>query len=336
VSGWKQFRHLLEVALCRSIAWGIPRLSRVACMRLGHALGEIAFFFDRRGRAVGIGNVECAFGARFSPGERRELVRSSYRNFARTMMDLFWSVRLTPENYAQWVHLEGLEPLQARLASDRKGAIFLCVHQGNWEWASLLGGFTGHKVAVVAAKFKNPGLAGIFQQLREHTGQEMIAQENSLLRMLKIVKRNGLTGMLVDLNLRPSQAATVIDSFGPDALKMCVPLLHAVLAQRVGTPLIPIETEPLPDGSCRVIVHPPVEFPEGATLQEICQACWDVFEKLIRARPGQWLWPYKHFRYRPKGATRAYPAYSNESGKFEKLMREQQAGRAASQTERKP
>jgi lauroyl/myristoyl acyltransferase len=129
--------------------------------------------------------------------------------------------------------------------------------------------------------------------------------------------------MLVDLNLRPSQAATVVEAFGPNPLKMCVPLLHAVLAQRVGTPLIPIQTIPRPDGGCKVIVHPPVEFPDGANLQQITQACWDYFEKLILERPQDWLWAYKHFRYKPRQATRPYPAYANESGRFERLMREQ-------------
>ncbi len=318
---WKSFRYRLEAALCATLAWGIPKLPRRACMRLGHVLGEIAFRFDKRGRSVALANLECALGARFGESERREIVRSSYRNFARTMMDLFWSVRLNRDNYQQWVHLDGLPQLQERLARDRKGAIFLCVHQGNWEWASLLGGFTGHILAVVAEGFKNPLLTDIFRRLREHTGQEIIPQENSLLRMLKIVKRNGLTGMLVDLNLRPSQAATIVEAFGPGGLKMCVPLLHAVLAQRIGTPLIPIETVPLPDGGCRVIVHPALEYPEGATLQQICQACWDYFEKLILARPQHWLWPYKHFRFRPKGTERPYPFYSNESGKFERLLR---------------
>jgi hypothetical protein len=44
-------------------------------------------------------------------------------------------------------------------------------------------------------------------------------------------------------------------------------------------------------------------------------------EPIVRARPGAWLWPYKHFRYRPADAARAYPFYANESGKFDKLRR---------------
>jgi lauroyl/myristoyl acyltransferase len=235
------------------------------------------------------------------------------------MLDLFWAQRLTPENWREFLHAEGFEEIRTQLAEEKRGTVFLCVHQGNWEWASLVCGYLGFGNAVVAENFKNPRLTEIFRKLREHSGQTIIAQESSLLRMLRAVKRGGATGMLIDLNLRPTQAATVIEGFG---MKMCVPLLHAVLAQRAGALLVPVVTEPRADGTVRIVAHPGVAFPEGASVQEIAQRCWDVFEPIVRARPELWLWPYKHFRYKPRDAGHPYPAYANESGKFEKLRRE--------------
>ena len=139
-----------------------------------------------------------------------------------------------------------------------------------------------------------------------------------MLRMLRQVKKGNLVGMLLDLNLPPSQAATVIDTFG---MKMCATYLHAILSQRGGARLVPVTSEPRPDGTCRVQIHPPLEIAEGSTGQEIAQLAWDFFEKLIRDKPALWMWVYKHWRFRPKGETRPYPFYAHESGKFEKLMR---------------
>lgn len=318
MSRWKSFRHRLERRGVDLLAWGIPRLSRRKCVRLGNALGAIAWLADARGRAVALANLECAFGDRLTAEQRRELARASYRNFLRTMMDLFWAQNLTPENWREWMHVEGFEELRARLVREERGTIFMCVHQGNWEWASLACGFLGFGNVVVAENFKNPLLTEVFSHLRQHSGQTIIPQESSLLRMLKIVKRRGATGMLIDLSLRPSKAATVIEGWG---LKMCVPLLHAVLAERAGALLVPVETLPQRDGTCRIIAHPGVEFSAGASLQEIAQRCWEAFGPALQARPDLWLWPYKHFRYKPKDAERAYPFYANESGKFEKLLR---------------
>lgn len=318
MSHWKSFRYRLEARACRALAAGIPRLSRQGCVTLSILLGDLAYFLDGRGRAVARANLECAFGDRYAPMQRRAIARASYRNFARTMLDLFWARRLTAETWREWLQPEGFDAVRERLARDGRGTIFLCVHQGHWEWASLVCGWLGFGNVVVAENFKNPLLTDLFRTLREHSGQTIIAQENSLLRMLKTVKRGGATGMLCDLSLRPAQAATIIEGFG---LKMCVPLLHAVLADRAGALLVPVVTEPRSDGTVRIVAREPVEVPSGASVREIAQRCWDTFEPVIRARPDLYLWPYKHFRYRPRSADRDYPFYAHESGAFEKLLR---------------
>lgn len=315
---WKEFRHRFEELACRALVWGVPRLSRRACLRVARTVGSLAFAADRRGRAVALANLECAFADRFTPAQRVAIARESYGNFARTMLDLIWASQLTEQTFRDYFQLEGFEILRARLAQEQRGAVFMSVHQGNWEWASLAFGFFGLETTVVAEDFKNSRLTSIFSQLRQISGQHIISQENSILRLLRIVRRGGRTGMLIDLNLRPTQAATIIDGFG---LEMCVPLLHAVLAERAKALLVPVETEPLPDGCCRIIAHPAVDLPEGADPREIAQRCWDVFEPIIRARPALYLWPYKHFRYRPAMTQRVYPPYANQSSKFEKLRR---------------
>ena len=323
MSRWKEIRYRLEHWLCRALAKCIPRLPRMGCVRLAHGLGDIAYFLDRRGRNIALENLACAFPGRFEPGEQRRIARASYRNFARTMLDLFWSPRLAQENFRQYVTLTGFDELQERLTRESRGAVFLGVHLGNWEWGSLAVGFLGFDTAVVAEKFKNASLTALFSGLRQLSGQQVISQENSLLRLLKVLKRRGNAGILIDLSLRPTQAATIIHGFG---LEMCVPLLHTVLAERAFALLVPVETESLPDGRCRIVAHEAVEWRQGESLREIAQRCWDRFEPMIAARPGDYLWPYKHFRHLPDGATRAYPGYANHSSAFEKLRRETVAG----------
>jgi lauroyl/myristoyl acyltransferase len=318
MSPWKSFRYWLEEMSIRLLTSVIPLIPRRALVALANGLGALAFRLDTRGRTVSLANLECAFGERFTLEERRDLARRSYQNFVRTMSDLFWAGGLDEGTWREWIEPAGFDEIRAQMAREKRGAIFLCVHQGNWEWASLACGFLGFSNMVVAGNFKNPRLTELFRAHRQGSGQMLIAQENSLLRMLRAVKRGGATGMLIDLNLRPDQAATIIDTHG--GLKMCVPLLHAVLADRAKALLVPVETQPLADGRCRVIAHAPVEVPEGASVPEIAQRCWNAFEPIVNARPEEYLWSYKHFRYRPRNTTRSYPDYSNESGKFEKAL----------------
>ena len=322
MSRWKPIRYRLEELGCRALAAGVPRIPRRTCVRLATHLGDLAFRLDRRGRAVALANLECVFGEQGSIAERQRIARGSYRNFARTMLDLFWAKNLTPDNYREYLHLTGFEELKARHDGNAAGSVWLGIHHGNFEWGSLACGFHGFANTAVAENFKNPRLDPIFNELRQVSGHRIIPQDKSMLRLLRAVKGGGATEMLVDLSLHPSQAATVIEAFG---LKMCVTVLHAVLAQRVGALLVPFETEPLPDGSCRVIAHPPIAWPAGATIQQIAQLCWDRFEPIIRARPEHWLWSYKHFRYKPRSTHRAYPFYANASRSFDKLLRSSRA-----------
>ena len=315
---WKQLRYRLESACVAALARVIPRLPRRKAVRLGHALGSIAYLADFRGRDVAMANLECAFGDHFTHEQRCDMARASYQNFLRTMVDLVWAQKLTSETWSTWMRTEGFDAIREQLAREDRGTVFMCVHQGNWEWASLACGFLGFGNVVVAENFKNPRLTAIFNAMRQHSGQTIIPQENSLLRMLRTVRRGGATGMLIDLTLPPSQMATVIEGFG---MKMCVPVIHAILAERGSALLVPVETQPQPDGTCRIIAHLGVEFSEGASMQEIAQRCWDAFVPALDERPQHWLWPYKHFRYAPSPATRKYPFYANGSARFERLLR---------------
>jgi lauroyl/myristoyl acyltransferase len=112
MSVWKRFRYRLEELGCRFLAWAIPRLSRRNCLRLARALGTAAWKLDRRGREVAASNVACAL-PEASAAERERIVRGSYQNFARTMLDLFWAQNLTKQNYRDYLILEGFEELRA-------------------------------------------------------------------------------------------------------------------------------------------------------------------------------------------------------------------------------
>jgi KDO2-lipid IV(A) lauroyltransferase len=311
---WKKIRYRLEWLGVNVLKIGIPLLSRRGCAMLAKAAGTAAFRLDKHGRKVTLANIEAALGDEYSPEEQVRIARGSYQSFARTMLDLFWAPRLTRPGGEKYAEIVGLEHLEAEVG---KPCVVLCAHHAGVEWGSIVAGLHGHRGVTLTQAFKNPLLDKLFTELRSCTGQEIITQDLSMLKMLRRLQNGELVGMLIDLNLPPSQAATVIDTFG---MKMCATYLHAILEQRTGARLVPIMSEPLPDGRCKVTVHPPLEIPEGATGQEIAQLAWNFLEKVIREKPELWMWVYKHWRFRPKGTTRRYPYYAHESGKFEKLV----------------
>lgn len=292
----------------------VPLLSRKACYNLAGWAGGLVARLDRRGRAVALANLEAAFGDEFSPARREEIVRECYQHFARTMLDLFWSPRLNQDNFLEYFEVEGEERARKDIAPSNS-CIVGAFHYGNFEWLSLACGWGGFPSAITTQELKNPLLDRFFQELRERSGHTTIPRRGAVVRLYRTLREKGRIALLVDTTLPPHQPTVVIECFG---LKTIVTVAHAWMQERTGAPIIPLFCEPLPDGRYRVVFHPKVQLPEGATHQEIAQACWDSFEPVVRRNPAPWLWMYKHWRYRPAGAT-GYPFYSNESPAFEQI-----------------
>jgi hypothetical protein len=160
---------------------------------------------------------------------------------------------------------------------------------------------------------------GMKTRLREVTGQTIIPQEKSMLRMLRHVKRGGAVAFLADLTVALDQASVVNSAF---ALEMCVSTLNGIFALRGSALMVPILCIPQADGGVLVQACEPLDIPADATLATIAQLCWNFFEPTIRAQPGLWIWPYKHFRYKSRGTTVPFPFYANEWDAFDKLRME--------------
>src|SRR5258708_21599236 len=93
-------------------------------------------------------------------------------------------------------------------------------------------------------------------------------------------------------------------------------MMHAVLQERTQQRILPFITVADADG---YVVHilDPIEFFPEASREEIAQICWNRFEPFIRKHPEQWLWSYKHWRYRPPVHGQRYPLYPNQSQPFD-------------------
>jgi len=313
---WKRIRYRLEwlgLVLATKL---VPLFSRRACYHIAQAVGALLSFVDRQRYQVALNNLEVAFGDQFSPRERRKIARESFQHFARTMVDLLWSPRLTQQNLSQYIDLENFEET-ARDTGPERSLMIACYHYSNFEWLSLACGFLDLKGTIISQEFKNSSLDPIFKRLREQSGHQLVPRERGIMRLYKVLRRKGRTAMLVDLTVPPGQSAVAINCFG---LETSVTSAHAWLHERTGVPIVPAHTEPLPGGCYRLVFHPRIANTAGMTHQQIAQACWNSFEPYVRKNPAPWLWMYKYWRYRPANPDRPYPFYSNFYRPFENMV----------------
>ncbi len=203
-SYWKRLRYRLEWTGLLLATKLIPLFSRRACYHLAQTAGALFSFLDRRGYQVALSNLEVAFGDRFSRDERQKIVRESFQHFARTMVDLLWSPRLTQQNFSRYIECENLEET---VRGHRTGAQSDCapaIITATFEWLSLAGGFLDLKGTIISQEFKNSLLDPIFKKLREQSGHELVPRERGIIRLYKVLRQKGRTALLVDLTVPPS------------------------------------------------------------------------------------------------------------------------------------
>ena len=318
----KKVRLAIETSAVKSLAWLLPKLSRRVIMLASQSIGYVAYLADFRGRETALENLRAAFRGIITEEQARRAAIASYQTFARTFLDLFWSLRLTKENASEYVTIRFDDPEVVNLARER-GAIWVTPHFGNYELVSYIWGFQGFHYVAVAQDFKNPALTAIFRNLRQGSGHTIISQDGAMLRLAKTLTRKGHVGLLTDLNIKPGKMAAVIDCFN---LKTCVTTLHASLAIRYQVPIITGVCECMPDGGYVLHMHRALDPANFDTPKKMTQAVWDIFEQDIRRSPEAWLWMYKHWRYLPgKDIDRdpRYPAYANALRAFRELMNQE-------------
>jgi len=313
---WKLLRYRLEEWIVRAIADVIPRLPHSVAYQLAVGVGALAARLDWHGWEIALTNLEAAFGDRFSPAQRERIARESYQQFAATMVNLFWSPRLNRENFSELLEFEGLELLQDSLGAGNP-RIFACLHYGDFELLSLASGWLEIESFLVTQEFKNPRLDPIFNHLRTRSGHQIVPRDGAIMRLYRVLQRGGSLAILIDFALQLHQPSVAIDCFG---LKTSATFAHAWLANRTGAHIIPVHSEPLAGGRSRVIFHPEIEIPQGATNQKVAQLCWDRFESIVRQEPSPWMWMYKYWRYEPADATRPYPSYARLNPRFGDLI----------------
>lgn len=311
-------RHRLEFLGLRQGCKFVAGLPFGFIRPLANLAGAMGWTFDSRGKNVALANLESAFGATYSHERRIQIGRSSYQSFARTMLELAWAPNLNRKVIEKWVDFEGINDSPCNTDPSRP-AIYATMHYSNFEWVGLAGAYGICQMPLVAQQFKNPLIGPIFDRLRSSTGHPIIPRERAMLRMLKNLRDGGKFGFLADLSLDPKLGSTVITQFG--GLKTSITQMHAALALKTGASIVPLECRPLADGRYRIVWHPEIAFTQDTPVQDITQRTWDVLETVIREHPEYWLWPYKHWRFKPsQGDTSRYPFYANPAKRFDQLL----------------
>jgi len=266
-------------------------------------LGELLYFVDERHRRIAMRNLAIAFPEK-SESERKTIAFAAFRHLGRVLGEFSSITQLHKGNIRDFVSFEGLEYFQ--MAREKgKGTIFLTAHFGNWEWmAASFPLFTDYPVSVIFRPLDNPFFDRLVERVRTWTGNHGISKEKSMGRILRLLKKGGAIGVLLDQNVA-WQEGVFVKYFGEWA---CTNEGLALLALKTGAVVLPVFNIRQGNGRYIVRIEPEISLirtgDKEIDVQKNTQLFTEAIERYVREYPDHWLWVHQRWKTRPWQAKR--------------------------------
>lgn len=291
-------RHRVEYALVRALEGAVSTLSEGAADAFGARLGAAVYRLGLRRRVVE-DNLRRAF-----PGADgawlEEVARGAYRHLGREAAAMLRLARLDPAAVVARTIPRGWEELQGALA-EGNGAILFTGHYGNWEIAAATVASRGVPVAAIVRRQGNARVDRRLDETRRRLGIETVSQREAPSRIPRILRRNGVVGIVGDQDARG--AGILVPFFGRPASTHRGPALFAL---RFGAPVFACVARRLPGPGVRYEVSGSrVEVPRtgdlDADVRTLTERLTARLEAEIRVAPEQYFWFHRRWKSAPGG-----------------------------------
>ena len=232
----------------------------------------------------------------------RKIIRDSFVNLGMSVTEF---IRL-PKVISRINELvdfpqESIDVLRSAL-SRGNGAILMCQHFANWEYAAARAIHEGFHLHAVYTPQRDKGVESVIMSTRRNISRmAMIDSDTGLREIFRVLKAGEVLVIMQDLDSRRDG----IDSkfFGLPARthegivklyrKFHCPIIHGVYWRDINNPskhhiLLPGILSDMNDSN---------GLPFGADIAGSIQLCNEHIESLIRKFPGQWLWLLDKWEY---------------------------------------
>ncbi len=261
------------------------RLPFSVAVQLGSFAGCIAFYLLKRRRAAAYADLKAAFGSRFDEKERARIVRRHFEHLGRVGVEMLYFPQLKLEDLKKRLTQHHWERYE-RLVKEKKAAVLLTAHFGNWEVLQIIGTLDGQPIHVLQRPQKQALFDRLLSDLRESRGSFTISRGMGVRDLIRALREKQFVGLLGDQDAGKYEGR-IERLFGR---KTTVPSGPFELAARTGAVLLPAFIVSGPEGKHDVFIEEPAE---GDAMRRYL----DLLESYVSRYPEQWLWGSKRWKY---------------------------------------
>lgn len=259
---------------------------------LGKILGNLYYILIKKQRERAVAQMMPALN--ISEDEARKLVRESFVNLARNVLDIFYMPNLNEKNLSDYIKIDHLERMTDALAEGH-GVVVLTGHIGTWEWLSAAFTLNNLPVTAIAKLQPNQEYSRVLDDLRATIHVEIFNRGTSeLLSAGRALKKGKILGFLADQDGGPGGA--FIEFLGKIA---STPMGPAVFSKKFHSPVLPAFIIRQANGRHLVKILPAMHFEDTGNTDEdlfkFTEQMTKILEQVIRENPTQWLWFQKRW-----------------------------------------
>lgn len=297
-------RHRVEYALARTLEGAVSTLPEGMADAFGRRLGAAVHRLGIR-RSTVEQNLELAFPDATEEW-RHDVARRAYEHLGREAAAMLRLAKLDPQAVIDRTVPRGWDELEGALA-EGNGCILVTGHYGNWEIAAATVAARGLPISAIVRRQGNLLVDQRLDATRRRLGVETISQRDAPLRIPRVLRKNGVVGIVGDQDAR--KAGVFVPFFGVPASTHRGPALFAI---RFNAPVFSCVARRLPGPGVRYEVSGTrVPVPRTgdveADIRTLTAELQARLEASIREAPEQYFWFHRRWKSKPRGEPDATP-----------------------------
>lgn len=244
-------------------------------------------------------HLEIAFGNEKSPAEIQAILRQTYVNYGKNLVEFL----ILPQRKREWVEKKVLlsDPnwyMRTQLATG-KGSVSLGAHFGSWELVGARLGIYRYPLVVIVRAQRDAIFSRFMMETRTQWGNEYVFKTRGIKEeCFRQLAMNKIVGLIADQNA--TRGGVFVNFFGKPASTVTGP---AEIAIRAGVPILPGFPARNPDDTITLYAMPPIIPANTGNFEEdvraTMQMCMDSVEAFAREHPAEYFWWHKRWHTRP-------------------------------------
>ncbi len=240
-------------------------------------------------------NLRNAFPDK-SEKEIKKICREFYRYLCDLFLETFKTLTISKSKMVKHCSFHpDTVALFERLVADKKSAILVMGHKGNWEWAgNTFSILCSQQLYVIYHPLANPHFNNLIYKMRTRFGTRLIAMQDTFRDMLAHRNEVNATAFIADQTPHPQAAHWMT------FLQQDTPVFKGTekIAQKMNQPVVYVSVQRVKRGYYTVMAELLFPQPAGTQDGEITVAHTKKLEEDIIAQPATWLWSHRRWKHK--------------------------------------